>query len=97
MKANRVQHDLAQQTRLLRLQLFHSRPRDQRHIAGNQRQDAGRQKRDQSGSERCYWQRKVLRGEEITEFGLLKEAGAACLTDGGRSVQSAGLMRAAMS
>lgn len=40
---------------------------------------------------------KGLRGEEITEFGLLKEAGAACLTDGRRSVQSAGLMRAAMS
>jgi dihydroorotase len=40
---------------------------------------------------------KGLRGEEITEFGLLKEAGAACLTDGRRSIQSAGLMRAAMS
>jgi dihydroorotase len=38
-----------------------------------------------------------LRGEEITEFGLLREAGAACLTDGRRSIQSAGLMRAAMS
>ena len=38
-----------------------------------------------------------LRGEEITEFGLLKEAGAACLTDGRRSIQSAGVMRAAMS
>ena len=40
---------------------------------------------------------KGLRGEEITEFGLLKEAGAACLTDGRRSIQSAGVMRAAMS
>jgi dihydroorotase len=40
---------------------------------------------------------KGLRGEEITEFGLLKEAGAVCLTDGRRSVQSAGLLRAAMS
>ncbi len=37
-----------------------------------------------------------LRGEEITEFGLLREAGAACLTDGRQSIQSAGLMRAAM-
>ncbi len=37
-----------------------------------------------------------LRGEEITEFGLLREAGAACLTDGRRSIQSAGLLRAAM-
>ena len=40
---------------------------------------------------------KGLRGEEITEFGLLKEAGAVCLTDGRRSIQSAGLLRAAMS
>ncbi|HWA20697.1 MAG TPA: dihydroorotase [Devosia sp.] len=40
---------------------------------------------------------KGLRGEEITEFGLLKEAGAVCLTDGRHSVQSAGLLRAAMS
>jgi len=38
-----------------------------------------------------------LRGEEITEFGLLKEAGAVCLADGRRSIQSAGLLRAAMS
>ncbi len=38
-----------------------------------------------------------LRGEEITEFGLLREAGAVCLTDGRRSIQSAGLLRAAMS
>jgi len=40
---------------------------------------------------------KGLRGEEITEYGLLKEAGAVCLADGRRSIQSAGLMRAAMS
>jgi dihydroorotase len=40
---------------------------------------------------------KGLRGTEITEFGLLKEAGAVCLTDGRRSIQSAGLLRAAMS
>ncbi len=33
---------------------------------------------------------KGLRGEEITEFGLLKEAGAVCLTDGRNSIQSAG-------
>ena len=40
---------------------------------------------------------KGLRGEEITEFGLLREAGAACLTDGRQSIQSAAVMRAAMS
>lgn len=37
-----------------------------------------------------------LGGEEITEFGLLKEAGAVALADGRQSIQSAGLMRAAM-
>jgi dihydroorotase len=37
-----------------------------------------------------------LRGQEITEYGLLKEAGAVCLTDGRNSIQSAGLMRAVM-
>lgn len=37
-----------------------------------------------------------LAGEEITEFGLLREAGAVCLTDGRASIQSAGLLRAAM-
>lgn len=36
-----------------------------------------------------------LRGEEITEFGLLKEAGAVALADGRHSIQSAGLLRAA--
>ena len=40
---------------------------------------------------------KGLRGEEITEFGLLKEAGAVCFADGRQSIQSAALMRAAMS
>ena len=39
---------------------------------------------------------KGLRGGEITEFGLLKEAGAVALADGRQSIQSAGLMRAAM-
>jgi dihydroorotase len=39
---------------------------------------------------------KGLRGEEITEYGLLREAGAVCVTDGRSSIQSAGLMRAAM-
>ena len=36
-----------------------------------------------------------LRGEEITEFGLLQEAGAVCLTDGRHSVASSALLRAA--
>jgi dihydroorotase len=36
-----------------------------------------------------------LRGEEITEFGLLKETGAVALTDGRHSIQSAALLRAA--
>jgi dihydroorotase len=40
---------------------------------------------------------KGLLGEEITEFGLLKEAGAVCLTDGSRSIQSSALLRSAMS
>ncbi|WP_417308512.1 dihydroorotase [Devosia sp.] len=35
-----------------------------------------------------------LKGEEITEFGLLREAGAVALTDGRNSIQSAGMMRA---
>lgn len=38
-----------------------------------------------------------LRGEEITEFGLLKQAGAVALTDGRQSIQSAGMLRAAFS
>lgn len=37
-----------------------------------------------------------LGGEQITEFGLLREAGAVCLTDGRHSIQSSGLLRAAM-
>ncbi|WP_173087806.1 dihydroorotase [Devosia sp. 1635] len=40
---------------------------------------------------------KGLRGEEITEFGLLQEAGAVCLTDGRSSIQSSALLRTAMS
>lgn len=39
---------------------------------------------------------KGLAGKEITEFGLLKEAGAVCLTDGGQSIQSSALLRSAM-
>lgn len=39
---------------------------------------------------------KGLRGTEMTEFGLLKEAGAVCLTDGARSIQSNSLLRSAM-
>ena len=38
-----------------------------------------------------------LRGEEITEYGLLQEAGAVALTDGRASIQSAALLRAAFS
>jgi dihydroorotase len=40
---------------------------------------------------------KGLRGEEITEFGLLREAGAVAITDGRQSIQSSAVMRAAMS
>lgn len=40
---------------------------------------------------------KGLDGKEITEFGLLKEAGTVCLTDGRKSIQSSGLLRAAFS
>ncbi len=36
-----------------------------------------------------------LRGEEITEFGLLKEAGAVCFADGRHSIQSSAMLRAA--
>jgi dihydroorotase, multifunctional complex type len=39
---------------------------------------------------------KGLAGKEITEFGLLKEAGAVCLTDGAQSIQSNALLRSAM-
>lgn len=40
---------------------------------------------------------KGLSGQEITEFGLLKEAGAVCLTDGRNSIQSSALLRTVMS
>ena len=40
---------------------------------------------------------KGLDGQEITEFGLLQEAGAVCLTDGRHSIQSTSLLRTAMS
>lgn len=39
---------------------------------------------------------KGLRGEEIAEFGLLKEAGARAFTDGRASIANAGLFRAAL-
>jgi len=38
---------------------------------------------------------KGLKGEEITEFGLLKDAGAVCLSEGRKSIQSAALLRTA--
>jgi dihydroorotase len=38
---------------------------------------------------------KGLAGTDITEFGLLKEAGAVCFSDGRRSIQSSALLRAA--
>lgn len=40
---------------------------------------------------------KGLNGQEMTEFGLLKEAGAVCLTDGRNSIQSTSLLRTVMS
>lgn len=40
---------------------------------------------------------KGLTGQEMTEFGLLKEAGAVCLTDGRHSIQSSSLLRTVMS
>ena len=40
---------------------------------------------------------KGLAGQEMTEFGLLKEAGAVCLTDGRHSIQSTALLRTVMS
>ena len=40
---------------------------------------------------------KGLRGEEITEFGLLREAGAVALTDGRQSIQSSAVLRNAFS
>ncbi|AKR55972.1 Dihydroorotase [Devosia sp. H5989] len=38
---------------------------------------------------------KGLEGKEITEFGLLREAGAICFADGRNSIQNASLLRAA--
>ena len=40
---------------------------------------------------------RSLEGKEITEFGLLREAGAVCFTDGRHSIQSSGVLRAAFS
>lgn len=40
---------------------------------------------------------KGLAGQEITEYGLLKEAGAVCLTDGRNSLQSTAMLRTVMS
>ncbi|KRA48342.1 dihydroorotase [Devosia sp. Root635] len=40
---------------------------------------------------------KGLAGQDITEFGLLQEAGAVCLTDGRHSIQSSALLRTVMS
>ena len=40
---------------------------------------------------------KGLAGQELTEFGLLKEAGAVCLTDGRNSIQSSAMLRTVMS
>lgn len=39
---------------------------------------------------------KGLEGKDLTEFGLLLEAGAACFTEGRKSIQNAAVMRAAM-
>lgn len=39
---------------------------------------------------------KGLEGRELTEFGLLSEAGAVCFSEGRKSIQSAAVMRAAM-
>lgn len=38
-----------------------------------------------------------LHGTELTEFGLLREAGAVCLCDGRHSIQSSAMLRAAFS
>lgn len=40
---------------------------------------------------------KGLNGKELTEFGLMKEAGAVCLTDGRHAIQSTAMLRTAMS
>ena len=38
---------------------------------------------------------KELKGQEISEYGLLKQAGAVCLTDGHKSIQSSAVLRQA--
>ena len=38
-----------------------------------------------------------LAGQEMTEYGLLQEAGAVCLTDGRQSIQSSSMLRSVMS
>lgn len=40
---------------------------------------------------------KGLAGKDLTEFGLMREAGAVCLSDGRNSIQSTTLLRTAMS
>ncbi|MCR6634827.1 dihydroorotase [Devosia sp.] len=40
---------------------------------------------------------KGLAGKDLTEFGLMREAGAVCLSDGRNSIQSTALLRTAMS
>jgi len=40
---------------------------------------------------------KGLNGTELTEFGLLREAGAVCFSDGRRSIQSSATIKAALS
>lgn len=40
---------------------------------------------------------KSLAGKDLTEFGLMREAGAVCLSDGRNSIQSTALLRTAMS
>ncbi len=39
---------------------------------------------------------KGLKGQEITEFGLLKDAGAVCFSEGRKSIQSAAVLRTAL-
>lgn len=39
---------------------------------------------------------KGLQGEELTDFGALKEAGAVAFSDDGKGIQSAGVMKAAL-
>jgi len=55
----RVQHSLAQQARLLRLQFFDPRTRDKRYIAGYEGKHARREKRNQAGHKGSNWKRKT--------------------------------------